>query len=848
MNTNKIKIAIGSGIVLGAAAVLACGPDFPMQLLDDRAGTLKATPSNSFAFEAAHLVDAKDDLTAVENVGYPGWREENPRSPQALERGDLLPDQVDRLKAMRAERDGDAAYALGTGLPEAVRLYTAGAQDYRAARGGSEMGGPIAPMQPELALRAQRRFEAVLALSKNEAAPRAVWAAYMLGQTHANAIEAAGSDTAEERRQAVAAYERTRALAVAGAPDPWGLAVSSYGEQARLSLAGGEGLCSYQDFDQARSCVSSITSADLKRAIHLYAEQAARGSRLAENSLRYIATWALGDSARTAKIIDDPVSQKLLVTYALARVGDIVNGDPQSASDYSGGYGGTIGSGYPDAGRGASSTKANPALVSLVNALKKRGLENAAGADRLAALAYRIGRYDIAETLAARQTTALAGWVRAKLALRRGDVEGAAKAYADAIKGFPQVDASVERASLGLIKGEQGVLALSRGQYVEALDQFYQASNTSNGRGQSDGDGGYADYAEDMAYVAERVLTADELKAYVDAHAPASPAPKTSDPGTGDLAKHFEWLAANPRQLSDRLRMILARRLVREGRVDAALPYFPDDNDSRFVVTEYVDGKEQPVKWRVRAKAKEYGEALAQAQSAWRSVTRADALYRAAVIARWQGMEIMGYEQGPDVAEYGGGYPWGGGRYHSDYDPGTGKKIEAPQTPEARAQADLKGEFITEDERKRYAASEAKPYKRFHYRYVAAQYITQAADNLPPRSQAFAAVLCRGTEFLFYDEQWAGDFYKRYVKEGAAVPFSADFGQQCVEPDFAAASRFPYVQAWRKTRSWVAQHRKMTAAGSIGVVLLVGVGAIAWRRRRRSAAQASIQSTTQGAE
>src|SRR5260370_16345759 len=59
-------------IVLFALSVpiaLACGPDFPWQLLSNRAGTLRATPKNSFAFEAAHLVaPPKDKLKAVEDA------------------------------------------------------------------------------------------------------------------------------------------------------------------------------------------------------------------------------------------------------------------------------------------------------------------------------------------------------------------------------------------------------------------------------------------------------------------------------------------------------------------------------------------------------------------------------------------------------------------------------------------------------------------------------------------------------------------------------------------------------------------------------------------------------------
>src|SRR5579875_386816 len=52
-----------------AGAALACGPYFPSSILSDRASSLKAAPSNSFAFEAMHLV-AKGPGTAVEPNPY----------------------------------------------------------------------------------------------------------------------------------------------------------------------------------------------------------------------------------------------------------------------------------------------------------------------------------------------------------------------------------------------------------------------------------------------------------------------------------------------------------------------------------------------------------------------------------------------------------------------------------------------------------------------------------------------------------------------------------------------------------------------------------------------------------
>ncbi|MFJ3056611.1 hypothetical protein [Herbaspirillum sp. NPDC087042] len=824
--TTRIAWSLGGFIVIGAATVVACGPDFPLQLLDDRVGTLHNTPANSFAWEAAHLVSVSDTLRADEGSGYDAaaGRENDPRALPMREKGRLDEAGVAVLKAMRAQSDGDAAYATGAALPAAIRLYTAAAQDYRAAFG--EQGEATSPA---LLARAQKRFEAVLALPAPQGVDRSVWAAYMLGRL--SAVQG-------DRKKADAAFRQARQLAQTGAADPLGLAVDSYGEQARLYLTGEGGSCSWSDFNEGRDCADSIPPADLKQAIHLYAEQAARGSAGALSSLQAIAGWSLSRDDTSAALIDDAVAQKLLVAYALARVGDVADGPQSGGSDYDP-YASTSGSsGYGDAARGHG-LKPNAVLVNLVTALQRRGLEHIDGIDRVAALAYRTGRYDLAEILAARQESALACWVRAKLALRRGDNEAAVQAYARAIQAFPRNDASLEPGNADLLQGEQGVLTLSRGQYVEALAQFHRAASQSASRSAGEGYyvGAFGDYYNDLAYVAERVLTADELKTYVDAHAPASPMPGEAavskamqEPKYAHYSRPLVAQTLAPATLEDKLRVLLARRLVRDGRVEEALAYFPDERDERFVESVYDDnGQPAPVTWRVRAKAREYGQALERGQHAWRADSRARGWYEAALIARRQGMEIMGYEQGPDFATYGGGYPGGAGRAGFW---GGEENRPRPETPQARAQADLPGPLVSAGERQRYAASEARPYKRFHYRDIAADYAMKAADALPPRSQAFAAVLCQGVNFVYYDQERASQLYRRYIKEGAAVPFSEDFGQNCVEPDFAAAARFPYVQAWRQGRHWVAQHRAASAGLLLAVVLAAGFGVARWRRRK----------------
>lgn len=800
-------------LLTGTGIVIACGPDFPAQLLDDRAATLRSTPANSFGYEAARLVGAGDALRAREAYELPDSSYQQNALPEDRDPA-LTPAQRATTRAMRAQPDGDRAYALGADLPEAVRLYTAAAVDTHAARGLDT---------DRLLEQARARYRAILQLPPQQAAARSVWAAYMLAEIGDEA-ELATSDAAAQRLAAAQAYARVRQLARDGATDPLSLAVASYGQEARLFLAGPQGQCSYTELVNAEPCMDAIPADALKHAVRLYAEQAARDSSSGNASLRMLAQWALEDPARTRRLIDDPVAQRLLVAYALARVGDIVDGKADSATDPYAAYDTTGRVGYADAAQGYDVTP-NPALQSLVAALETQDLNQVPDADRVAALAYRIGRYDLAQMLTARLDTALAWWVRAKLALRQGDTPAAAQAYAQAASAFPRADGSVETPGAARLLGEQGVLTLSRGQYVEALDQLLQATVPDD---PADGFWQPTPYWNDAAYVAERVLTTAELKTYVDRNAPAAAASSGSTPP--DPQHFYEWQRKHPVTASDRLRLLLARRLVREGAIAQALPYFPADSDARYVTLDYVDGKLELRPQQTRRLAAEYGAALRRAGSAWGRTTRAEAWYEASRLARRDGMEIMGYEQEPDFAAYGGNTSFGAGRSAVPGWKAYDDDADTPDTPALRAAAALPGPFVTEEERRRYAASEAQPYARFHYRQIAANHALRAADELPHRSQAYAAVLCQGTRYIIDDSPYrAAAIYQRYIEQGAQVPFSGSFGRECAAPDFTAAAWFHYAQAEKSWERLRRNHPGLLLAAALLALVGGGAAVLAWR-------------------
>lgn len=825
------KAIVACGIVgLAGAVAWACGPMFPNQLLDDRAATLKSAPVNSFAFEAARLLPATDQLKPVE-ADTSIYADDKKVKPDL----GLTDAQQAGIEAMKKLDNDDAAYAAGKDLPEDVRLYTVGAMQFGKAMnncnapndqgGDANTSGETDPYgastedpndqprrcigaDPALLDKAVATFEKVVALPPEQARLRSVWAAYMLGRIHALRALSQAGDTAKlkhERDAAAKAFELARTRAVAGASDTQGLGVASFGEQAQLYLYSGNALCSWGDFYNASDCAKGVAPADLKHAIALYAAQAGHGSDNAVRSLQQIAFTVLQSSELTESIVDGPLSQRLMVVYALSSGGSSSSND--SAAD-------------------KVDAKPNSALTNLVDAIVAKGGEPAAGADRLAVLCYSAGRYDLAEKLVAKTSGPLSSWLRAKLALQKGDLVAAAAAYADAAKAFPKADdpqATVETSNTQLILGEQGVLALARGEYLEAMSHLYDAANRVGGDGNEIGDEMDPDnagigYANDMHYVAERVLTLDELKAFVDAHAPASPAP------VKDKDKKPDEGGYSPAPVADHLRWLLARRLMRAGRYDEAFNYFPASGDSRFGEVD------------LRAKAQEYAKDLHDADHNWTDIGRAEARYAAAAIARENGMEILGFEQNPDFTDNGGSFPGGSG-----------------QEPKSMEQ-----KFVTDGERQRYKDSMAKPDLRFHYRYTAVDQASAAADLLPPRSQAFAAVLCKATGWMMdgpgegyadYSDQPSPEkqederskrikaLYARYVKQGAYVDWADDFGQSCPLPDFDAARKLKRTQQIRAVKHAVRRNLPLEIGGLV-VVIGVVTALVVRRRKKKKAASA----------
>ncbi|KZN17322.1 MULTISPECIES: hypothetical protein [Pseudomonas] len=704
-NWPRHLLCLSLSLPLGSA--LACGPEFPMRLLDNRGQSLAELPEGNFNFEISrlgHAIAGLKNVTAATNIPGDGYGDAPDYAGQrnTAEQAGLTPEQQALVQQLRSLTDARQVEEQGASLPAEHMFYLAGAVAFNAGDHGL----------------AAEYFQKVLALPADQRALRSTWAAYSLGRTlFAMSSEAgAGPDLLAQSRKA---FEQTRQLSIDGFSDPLELGVASLGEEARVAR----------------------TAGDWDSAIELYATQNLHGSAVGYSSLKLLmADLMVMPDDQLAVLLKGKAVQQLVTASLISRLGWSFGDQPPSEQK----------------------------LIKLLQNSTRGSLDNA---DRLAAMNYQQGDYASAKAfLEHAGDGGLAWWLRAKLALRDGDKGAAAAAYAKAAQAFPQNESWGERRTPDWdyetvqpkcrVDGESAILALQRGDYLQAFDQLYRSQSI---------------YWYDAATVAERVLTLDELKHYVDTQVPAPPPLSQQD--------RDNYV---PLPVAANLRNLLGRRLLREGRYDEAPGYF--DNAV------------------LQAKAKWYGELRNDAESKWWPTKRAFAYYYAATVARYDGMELLGYEMSPDYATFGGNY-----------------SLEAP---------DLKvGPLIAEGEVQRRQATAAQPDERFHYRYIATALASKAADHLPHTSQAFASVLCKASTWgTGLQEQSA--FYRRYVEEGPYVIWAGDFGHQCQDPDFQSADKRYVTQVTDAARSALRPYKKPLQIGGVLAITAAALLLISRRRRR----------------
>ncbi|MFP2931686.1 hypothetical protein ACLESO_42185 [Pyxidicoccus sp. 3LG] len=140
--------------------------------------------------------------------------------------------------------------------------------------------------------------------------------------------------------------------------------------------------------------------------------------------------------------------------------------------------------------------------------------------------------------------------------------------------------------------------------------------------------------------------------------------------------------------------------------------------------------------------------------------------------------------------------------------------------------------LLTQAEQQRLTAHAPPHPMRFHYRSTAADLAEEAAGLMPPRSQAYAVLLCHAARFTSSSEpERTQRLYRTYVKNGAAA-VSMNFGHECPEPDFERAR----AQQPKLTLPWQGLRRRTLAALGGGLLLPVALGATLFLRRKRKPA------------
>ncbi len=644
-------LALGLLLLAPAADSRACGPFFPNRYLDATTERLLSAPAAYFWEELWRLTPAGAERPAEGAPRYPWDRE---RLSEATARRSAEIDVAELETALRS---------AGRDAAEAKRL----AEAYRAARAAGTEAPAGTPEEFALYLRgaqAWKRGEAgpareawreLLDLPEAERRHRSVWAAYMLGRSWLVLWREDGSmalDDAETPADAATEARRWFALAEERA---------ARGDADALGLAG-----------EAKGWRARLAAErrDFREAVELYLERLAEGDDTVPESLRRVARRVVGESwgEDLARHAADERTRGVVVAHLLSR------GRPEH--DWTDG----------------ASRRAREARAWAV-AIRAAGAEQVRGADRLAWLAYEGGLFGLAEEwlALAPPDSREADWLRSKLALRAGDLAAGGRHLERALDGdgLPGFHRSQAWAELGRVKLSQDLPA-------EALRAFLHGGHW-----------------EDCAYVAEQVLTADEL-------IQATRELTSSPPPVRDERTVLHDLRAA-------LRGLLARRLAREGRHEDALGFFPAETGAAY--------------------ASHMADVRVGFDAARPAAERAEALWRAARALRARGMEWIGTELEPDWGTWGGAY---------ETLPTAKARGGVPRW-EGGALAPTDAELARLDAR-------APIEPRFHYRHEAAELAWWASSLMPDQSEATARVLCEAGGWLkARDPKAAERFYQALV-------------------------------------------------------------------------------------
>lgn len=694
--------------------VQACGPDFPNNLLSGGDAAVLVAPQAAFARELVRLRLAPPRFPASESTN--GFAAEAGAAEladlrAALKRSNLsVPESVEletNLQSMRAsletfvERfkasensrpwigEDDRGHDGEPTVP-APQFPTLSLPAKLPGEFSDYLEGALAWYNPALVDKglARQAWQRLLARPPAERRFKSTWAAFMLGRAWEQDDPAA----------AVRYYEQVRELAQKGFNDSIGLAAASLGMEARVHLR----------------------RKHFEPAISLYLDQLAAGDGSSTNSLRMAAGAALGAGpAALRALARNPRTQRVITAYVISQPVRENTAVEETESEIS-----------------------CQKLRNWLAAVESAEVSDVESSEEFALAAYRANEMELASRWIKRAPgSPVAQWLQAKLLLRAGKVSSAASLLAKVAQYFPVMPLDTNEVAPAALKdtlylvnrgswpyrmpverqvlGELGAVRLARRDYAQALDALLNAG-----------------FWMDAAYVAERVLSVDELKTYVDTHWPEVPPQQSADE-----ERKFPNDEICPAKLRGQIRYLLARRLTRSFRSEEARTYYPPERLEAFDSL-------------VRALNAGWDETQPGEQ-------RAKALFEAAVMTRTTGMELIGTEVEPDWHIHGGAFE------------------EGVTAGDRARHEDAQVLVAADEELQRTREHRADPEMRFHYRYHAAALAWEAAKFMPNNSDATAHVLwTAGTWLKVRDPRTADLFYKALVRRNRRTALGAEADRQ----------------------------------------------------------------------
>lgn len=356
---------------------------------------------------------------------------------------------------------------------------------------------------------------------------RSVWAAFMLGKCCMG--------DAATRAEAISWFEKCRQFAREGFADSEGLAADSIGWQGGAEYHSGNFPVATRLFLQQLALGDRSAIASLKRVVNHpnlqlspIPEQAPAPSAVSPTEDQQ-AEMPNGATQRMAVAAKDPVLRQIITAYILAN----------TTMNYA-----------PD--------DAHTRLSSWLNAVNHAGLTNVEGAASLGWVAYTAGRYADAEKWLKldQPATPLGQWLRAKLAMRNGAFTEASRIMKSVVPALPAGPRGIHYGDgyhpRSVAAADLGASLLALGKFRESLDAFLSSGCW-----------------EDAAYVAESVLTTNELVQFVKTKATLTPEERSR-------IKHYQFSFYNDVEsgaagvhplMKEKLMNLTGRKLIREGRI-----------------------------------------------------------------------------------------------------------------------------------------------------------------------------------------------------------------------------------------------------------------------------------------